>query len=225
MSTIALSRPETEWTPPPEPERPPVGHDHVRSWEEELPPVPPITSPGNSRHTLIVGSTQILTQERTRDWLLRLRASRAKNPAARASDANINVVVDATQDVRLLAKPEGRKTHVPHRDVFRPKSDTERLWITSSHSSARQRVSEFFAHVSVPSDRYIGFGILVNEITFHSGVPTVRGTQTVLPAETFARLAAGDYDEVIYLCAESRLPYFRRKYGREPRSWVIWFPD
>ncbi len=226
------------YVPPPEPERPPVGEDHILAFPAVPPPMPIAEHrPGAGkprRRTLVVAPVAVLMRDDARPWLRRLIEAQ-RTAGARAVGADIEILPDAEALVdreldRLVAEGtigtmDGRKTRVT-RGVRLARSSAEWNAIYRARTQAQFDVRHRLIGHSVPDNLRVPLTVRDASVSAGGSIEFGGISHSVLvSAAEFARLFYGQYDQLVFLTAETGKSRVVRRERRGPKCWVVVFPD
>lgn len=232
---------------PTDPERPPVGEDHVLRFPEMPPPMPMAEfrivprdpklanrNASNKRRILIVAPVPLLMREDVRPWLRSL-TGHLQTAASRATGSCIEILPDAESLVddaldklvasREIGTQDGKKTRLT-RGIRLARSKAEWNAIHRTRTQAQFDVRHRFIGHGVPDDLRVnltvrGASVSVNGSREFGGLEH----SLLLSAPEFARMVYGEYDQFIWLTAEKGSSAVIKRERRGPKCWIVVFPD
>lgn len=238
---------EPEPPRPTDPERPPVGEDHVLRFPKMPPPMPMSEfrivpedaklarrNALSRRRILIVAPVPLLMRDDIRPWLRRL-AGHLQTAGSRATGSDIEILPDAESLVdqaldklvatREIGTQDGKKTRST-RGIRLARSKAEWSAIHRTRTQAQFDVHYRFTGDKTPRDLRV-------ELTVRGASVSVNGSRTfgglehnlLLSAPEFARLVYGEYDQLIWLTAEKGSSAVIRRERRGPKCWIVVFPN
>lgn len=204
------------------PQRPPQKQTHLL-WAPELPPVPPITTPGVARKSLLLVPIEVGLRPECKEWLDRFCQSRRSTSTARAKRAQLDAVVDAESRMSRELRAANVEPSRKGRGGREFASDREAAAIRALNSRAKDDLS--LALYGTTLNGATSFSFLEPNVLLAPGVAADYRLRTPVSPDLFLRVAYALYDEVILLASEARHRGVVRRWGKAPRAWVVAFRD